>query len=269
MNLKYRKLVVKIKPIHKLARLIMYDSGILFYHKLNRNYNFQESIMKLRKARNHDRCFIIGNGPSLSEADLNCLVNEDCFGANEIYKIFSKTAWRPKYYVIVDRYIKSSPDEIRRIECESIFLSDYYWRFNDVLREDAICLHQSYNWNEKKYKFSSNITRKIVSSPTVSYASMQIAVYLGYKEIYLLGFDHNYSFEFDKNGNVIQTNQKATHFFDDEIPEDIIADVLGMTKAYEAFKEYVIENGIVVKNATRGGKLEIFERVSLEQILCV
>ena len=105
-----------------------------------------------------------------------------------------------------------------------------------------------------------------MSSPTVSYAAMQIAVYLGYSEIYLLGFDHNYSFEFDSSGNVISTGKTDTHFFKDEVPEDIIADVWGMTKAYESFKDYADNHGIKVRNATRGGKLEVFERVNFDSI---
>lgn len=267
MNLKYRKLIARIKPIHKLARLYMYDSSICFYRKLNRKYAFQERLLELKKKRTSDRCFIIGNGPSLRVSDLNLLANEDCFGANEIHKIFPKTVWRPKYYVIVDRYSKSKPEIIRDIECGTMFLSDYYWRFNTVLRDDAICLHQSYNWNEKKYQFSFDIAKKIVCSPTVTYASMQIAAYLGYKEVYLLGVDHNYEFEFASDGSVVKTEQKDTHFFKDEMPEDIIADVWGMTKAYESFKDYAKKNNISVRNATRGGRLEVFDRIDFDQLM--
>lgn len=267
MDLKYRKLIARIKPLHKLARLYMYDSSIFFYRKLNGMYKFQERLLDLRKQRTSNRCFIIGNGPSLRASDLDLLENEDCFGCNEIYKIYSKTSWRPKYYVIIDRYSKSSPEIIRDIECGTMFLSDYYWRFNQVLREDTICLHQSYNWNENQYKFSSDVAKKIICSPTVTYASMQIAAYLGYKEIYLLGVDHNYAFEFAPDGSVVNTGQKNTHFFKDEIPEDIIADVWGMTKAYESCRNYAKQNNIIVKNATRGGRLKVFDRVDFDELM--
>ena len=135
-----------------------------------------------------------------------------------------------------------------------------------MLRNKHICLHQHYNWDENKYAFSKDISKGFVSSPTVSYAAMQIAAYLGYSEVYLLGFDHNYSFEFDSNGKVIDTGKTKTHFFKDDVPEDIIADVWGMTKAYEAFKHYADDKGIKVRNATRGGKLEVFERVEFDSL---
>ena len=48
--------------------------------------------------------------------------------------------------------------------------------------------------------------------------------------------------------------------------DDIIGNVWGMTKAYEAFKEYADKHSIVVKNATMGGKLEIFKRVEFDSL---
>lgn len=266
MDLKYRKLVAKIKPIHKCARFIMYNSGFWFYRKKYIRENYKELFKKIKDSKKGKRCFIIGNGPSLNKDDLDKLVGEDCFAANEIHKIFSNTKWRPSYYLITDRYSKTSPETIEKIECKIVFLGDYYWRFNTVLRKDAICLHQHFNMNDEKYEFSEDISKKIICSPTVSYAAMQIAAYMGYSEIYLLGFDHSYTFEFAKDGSVIKTNKVSTHFFEDDVPEDIVANVLGMTKAYEAFKDYAIRKGIIVKNATRGGKLEVFERINFDSL---
>jgi hypothetical protein len=266
MNLKYRKFIAKIKPIHKLCKMIMYNSGVIFYKKKYKNDNYNNIFAKMKDSKYGKRCFIIGNGPSLSVHDLELLVNEDCIGTNEIHKIFPQTRWRPKYYLIMDRYSKSTPEQIENLECETVFLGDYYWRFNTVLRKDAICLHQHFCYDTNKIPFSSDISKMIINSPTVSFGAMQIAVYLGYTQVYLLGFDHNYTFEFASDGSIIKTNQKATHFFEDEIPESIIANVWGMAKAYEAFKKYADKQGIKVKNATRGGKLEVFERVEFDEL---
>lgn len=266
MDLKFRKIIARIKPLHKLCRVIMYDSGILYYKRLYKKNDYRKIFSDLKESQKGKRCFIIGNGPSLKPSDLDKLVDEDCFGTNEIHRIFNQTKWRPQYYLIIDRYSKSTPEQIRDLESEKVFLSDYYCRFNKVLRKEFICLHQHYNWNENRYAFSDDLSKKIVSSPTVSYSAMQIAAYLGYSEVYLLGFDHNYSFEFDSNGKVINTGKSKTHFFKDEVPEDIIADVWGMTKAYESFKRYADDHGIKVRNATRGGNLEVFERVDFDSL---
>lgn len=266
MDLKYRKIIAKFKPIHKLGKMMMYNSGVFFYKKLYKENNLEQIFHEIKDSKKGKRCFIIGNGPSLRVEDLEKLKNEDCIGANEIHKIFNTTTWRPKYYLIMDRYSKSTPEQIMDIDCETVFLGDYYWRFNKVLRNDAICLHQHYCYDERHYDFSTDISKMIINSPTVSFGAMQIMAYMGYSEIYLLGFDHNYEFEFAADGSIIKTNKQDTHFFKDDVPEDIIANVRGMTKAYEAFRDYAKKTGIVVKNATRGGKLEVFERVNFDSL---
>ena len=266
MNLKYRKIIAKIRPLHKMARMVMYNSGFVFYKRKYRKENYAEFFKEIKDSKLGKRCFIVGNGPSLNVEDLNRLMNEDCFGTNEIHKLFCETKWRPKYYVIIDRYSKSTPEEIKKMDSEIVFLGDYYWRFNKVYRDDAICLHQKFYFNDNYYRFSKDISKYIVNSPTVTYAAMQIAAYMGYTEIILIGFDHNYTFEFAKDKSVVKTDTISSHFFKDEIPEDIIADVAGMTKAYESFREYANSHNIVVKNATRGGKLETFDRVEFDTL---
>ena len=266
MNIKYRKLIARIKPLHRIIKVVWYNSGYFSYKKIYKKKNYHELFNSMKNSCNKKSCFIIGNGPSLRTTDLDRLKNIDSFGMNEIHKVFSSTTWRPKYYLIMDRYSKTSPEQLRDVDCEYVFLGDYYCRFNKVLRDDAIRVHQHIGFNEDIFKISHDISSFVTSSPTVSFIAMQIAAYLGYKEIYLLGFDHNYSFEFASNGSIIRTNSERAHFFEDDIPEDIIANVRGMQRSYECFRDYAKENRMVVKNATRGGKLQVFERVDFDSL---
>lgn len=266
MKLKYRRIITRIKPIHNIAVTCMYNSGIFYYRKLYKVKHYDVIMKQLKLGKKRKRCFIIGNGPSLCIEDLEKLINEDCIGTNELYRIFDRTKWRPKYYLIWDRYSKSTPDEVANIDCPIVFLGDYYCRFNEVKRKDYICLHQHFNYSDNKFVVSKDIVKKINIAPTVSFGAMQILAYLGYTEIYLLGFDHNYAFEFDEKGRVVTTKTGNAHFYADDIPEDIIANVWGMTKAYEAFAKYAESHGITVKNATRGGKLEVFERIDFDSL---
>ena len=43
--------------------------------------------LNLKNKFKNKRCFIVGNGPSLTVQDLDRLVGEDCFAANLIFKI--------------------------------------------------------------------------------------------------------------------------------------------------------------------------------------
>lgn len=266
MNLRIRLVIARIKPLHQLMRWFMYNKGAFFYKRLYKERGYEQLFNLWKNSKKGKRCFLIGNGPSLKVEDLEKLKNEDCFGVNEIHRIFSQTTWRPQYITIKDRYTKSTPEEIEKLDCEMVFLGDYYWRYNPIYRKDAICVREIYGFNTNKYKFSGDLRKGTYSAPTVVYTAMQIIAHFGYSEVYLLGFDHSYTFEFDKKGRVINTGKENTHFFKDDKASDIIGNVWGMTKAYEAFKEYADKNGIIVKNATRGGKLEIFERVDFDSL---
>ena len=83
-----------LRPIaHTLARPIN-------THRLK---NSLETVSKFKNKHQGERCFIIGNGPSLDPNDLNRLNDEICFGTNGIYNIYSKTSWRPTYYCVTDK----------------------------------------------------------------------------------------------------------------------------------------------------------------------
>ena len=267
MDLKYRKLFYRFKPIHNGLRWFMYNKGIFFYKKIYLSRDYESLFDSWKNSKKGKRCFLIGNGPSLRVEDLEKLKNEDCFGVNEIHRIFSKTSWRPKYIAIMDRYSKTTPEEIKNLDCGIVFLSDYYWRYNPVLRKDAVCIRGKYTLNTREYKFCDDIRKGIYVAPTVAYSAMQIIAHMGYSEVYLLGFDHSYSFEFDEKGNIIDTGTTNTHFFKDSNAKDIIGNVWGMTKAYESFRNFAQTHNIIVKNATRGGRLEVFERVDFDDLV--
>lgn len=111
-------------------------------------------------------------------------------------------------------------------------------------------------------KFSDDCFVCLHEGYTVTYACLQLAVYMGFAEIYLLGVDCNYT----------GTND---HAFDFKVSEETsLAQLnqgelmqLRMTTAYKAAKKYADAHGVKIFNATRGGKLEVFPRVSLEEAL--
>jgi len=55
----------------------------------------------IKKYKGHysGRCFIVGNGPSLANTNLDLIKDEISFGMNRIPLIYNKTKWRPTYYI--------------------------------------------------------------------------------------------------------------------------------------------------------------------------
>lgn len=216
-----------------------------------------KSKIQLRKWKNiyaGKRCFIIGNGPSLTAEDLGFLDKELTFASHGIYYIYDKTRWRPTFYtaqdqkLICQRYaeIKDNCKDSQCIFAACKYLSYPRFRCCDVIVDLVIeVFEQSFP------KFSANPCRCVYEGMTVTYFNIQLAIYMGFSEIYLLGVDHFYSGgsndHFSKKD--ICTNLPKTHL---------------STKAYIAAKQYADNHGVKIYNATRGGHLEVFERVNFD-----
>ena len=77
-------------------------------HRVTYKMFYRECAEALKQFQNihiGERCFIVGNGPSLRCEDLDMLKQEITFGSNYIYKIFNKTDWRPTYYFNSDNMV--------------------------------------------------------------------------------------------------------------------------------------------------------------------
>mgnify|MGYP003287963286 CR=1 FL=1 len=228
-------------------------------------YNPEYQNVKLEKYKNiylGKRCFVIGNGPSLRMDDLTKLKqnNEICFGSNGIYHAYDKTDWRPDYYVIVDfiRY-KESYETIKTFPGETMFVRRFYnMEGMEYNRESNV-----FNSPPQKsyYEFSGDITKAIYSGATVTYNMLQIAAYMGFSEIYLLGVDFSFDTLQSKGTNHFDTRYETTSKMKDIFHHD------ENLAAYIAAEKYSRDHGFRIYNATRGGKLEVFERVNFDSLL--
>ena len=242
------------------------------------NYNktkYGRSIAKLKNMHKGEVCFVIGNGPSLKPEDLQQLHTKhiDCFGTNRIFKIFGKTDWRPKYFVSEDVIIiQGIQKEISDIPSDYKFIPiNLHW-YENVDIKNATYFYMNYNENhpDDVYGLSVNLDSHITCRATVSLTCLQFAIYMGYSKIYLLGVDHNFAKMFDKNGNVVEDKSIKNHFTDD-YDKDIIDQgfqIDGATQAYLDVERLSKKTGTFkVYNATRGGKLEVFERVDFDEVI--
>lgn len=250
------------KKIRKIPKILLNISKNLKAFISSRN-----EIKKLKNKYKDQRCFIIGNGPSLMVEDLEKIKQEKSFSSHRIYKIFDSTNWRPDFYCVQDyQLVIASENEISKMpECSKAMMGRFirlgYPSFKGFL---------SFRINNKKFYpdlplFSEDVSKCIYQGMTVSYMCLQLAIYMGFKEIYLLGIDHSYSVTLNENGEITHHSGVKDHFSE----EDNIANVPVLymsTLSYVAAKEYAEKKGVKIYNATRGGDLEVFERVDFDSI---
>lgn len=262
-----RKKILKIPFARELTNWIVNINNATFYKKLNKERHYDWYIENLKNKSIGKRCFIVGNGPSLTLEQLEMIKDEDCFGANRIYKMFEKTEWRPKYYVIQDKY-DDTKDVYDYLNVPFLFVSDFYWREHGMENLNAICYHINRNLKQSKdIPFSSNAAEYIQAASTVTYTMIQLAVYIGYSEIYLIGMDHTYANVTNDKGEIIQKNNVKSHAFEDENPNEVVANIAYMELAYQAAKDYCDRHNVKIRNATIGGALEIYERTNFWSIV--
>mgnify|MGYP001851741501 FL=1 len=260
LSAKTRKAILSVPFAREAANLVVNISNNRFYKKLNAEKHFDEKIRSLKNSKAGQRCFIVGSGPSLTVDQLEAIKDEDCFGANRIYILFEKTTWRPKYYVIQDKY-DSTKGVYENLDVEYLFISDFYWKEHGMKNPHAICYHIDRTLKQtSNLPFSDDCSMYIQAASTVSFTMIQLACYMGYKEIYLIGMDHTYANVTNDKGVIIQKNKVKSHAFEDEKPNEVVANISYMEDAYRTARKYCESNGVGIYNATLGGALEIFER---------
>lgn len=240
----------------------------LFFHSNEKN------IKKYHNKHFGERCFIIGNGPSLNEIDLTKLKNETTFGVNAIYTNYSKMGFLPTYYVVEDIFVaEDRKEEINSMKGPIKFFGNYLrYCFED---------NDSTNWMNVRFRyddysnfphFSKDCLRQLWTGGTVSYLNLQLAFYMGFQKVYLVGFDHSYTIpERDeiKGTEIISSGDDLNHFNKDYFGKgkrwhDPMVD--RMEIAYKKAKDSYEEDGRKVYNATVGGKLEVFDRVDFNSL---
>lgn len=234
-----------------------------------------DKLRELKGRFNGQRCFIIGNGPSLEIDDLEKLSNEITIGSNRIYNIFDRTEWRPTYYLAEDEdgYPEMIP-KVLEFDISNYILSLESLKYESNQTKNKNIYHAL--WTNGKYvanryddnsiHISEDITDHISVGYTVTFSAIQLAIYMGCNEIYLLGVDFNYAYITDRVGRIIRLDGVKT-YFDGKERTGSYLNYYSTLRAYEKAKEYCNIHNIKIYNATRGGKLEVFERIDFDMII--
>lgn len=237
----------------------------------------RQRLALLKNTHRGERCFIIGNGPSLRTEDLEKLKHEFTFAANRIYEIFPRTTWRPTVYSVVDPdFLNAESENVLRVSCDILLLPFCFVHSGQqqlnvqMIRiwVGAKCFDVNYTapWVDQSAYIPEDLSLGFSEGRTVTFIAIQMALYMGFNEIYLLGVDFNYSKVINKNGE-IQTLEGVIDYFNQKTYDTTLQYFVPTKHAYEAAREYCDAHGIVIRNATRGGKLEAFKRVDLDEVL--
>ena len=211
-----------------------------------------------------ERCFIIGNGPSLQKTDLSRLQNEYTFGLNRIYLLFPDLGFSTTYYLSINNLvIEQCAAEIIGLKIPK-FIS---WRARNLIpaTPDMVFLHTTYTGP----RFAIDARGRLWEGATVTYVALQLAYHLGFQQVILIGVDHSFSTQGKPNMTVVSPADDLDHFhpayfgkgFRWQLP-DLDTSERGYTRARRAYEDA----GRQVLDATVDGKLTVFPKVAYETL---
>lgn len=268
-------------------KIIVYKAQIFFYEIYEDLISWKTQVERLKKIKGiykGKRCFVIGNGPSLKIEDLNKIGGEYSFACNSIYALYSQTDWRPSFYCAIDaifcKEMMSDKDNMKRLidGCKMAFTSIVGEGIQYRNDPDFEAVYFTKSLFEDPVRFSSDCSEQVYSGGTVTYAMLQLAVYMGFKEIYLVGIDFSFSVEQHKDGTVthsdiidhmpeMESEERRFHqVVYERYSEKTFAAIDLQLAGYQEAKKYADKHGVKIFNATRGGKLEVFERVNFDEL---
>ena len=217
----------------------------------------------LLNARAGERCFILGNGPSLNETDLSRLRGEATFGLNRIYLKFPNMGYPTSYLVCVNPLvIDQCVEEI--CDCASLKFLSFVARDRVKMSDDVILLRSRCG-----PKFFSDIRRGIWEGSTVTYVAMQIAYFLGFQKVILVGVDHSFQTKGEPHKVVTSQGKDPNHFDPDYFGKGFrwqLPDLVTSELAYRIAKHSFEADGREIVDATMGGELEVFRKVEYDSL---
>jgi len=219
-------------------------------------------IARYRGIHAGERCFIVANGPSLRKTNLDLLTNEKTFGLNRIYLNFKESSFRPTYYAAFNELIL----EQFSAEISSLAMPKFLnWNRRscfDIHDPHIVFLKSNMVMNDF---FQTNLVNPFVVGATVTFAAIQIAYYMGFQQVILVGLDHKYS----EKGTPNQTETRSaardeSHFHPDYFPKGVrwqLPDLLRSEYDFQIARETFEKNGREILDATVDGHCPIFKKV--------
>ena len=205
---------------------------------------------------------LIANGPSLNSTNFDLIKDKICFGLNKIFLGFKKFDFYPKYYVAVnEKVLRQSSENIKELNCVK-FLSN---RADDIFTENAL----TYILNTKapKERFSSAIHAGLEEGWTVTYAALQVAFYMGFSKVVIVGMDHSFVYQGKPNEASVLQGEDPNHFCGDYFGGGQSwdnPDLLRSEESYSIARDMFEKNGREILDATVGGVCNIFKKTTLE-----
>ncbi len=240
---------------------------------------------EMRNRHAGQRCFIVGNGPSVREVDLRSLQGETVFSVSNGYLHEGYVAMSPAYHCVpqITYGVMKEADVVawfremdKGIGPAELFLNETE---ADLVRRHGLFPKRRVHYLALQNSFDElddrnviDIARPIPRVESVPVMALLVAMYFGFREIVIIGVDHdswrtgyyNYAFEpksvADKDVSVTSDGKILTSNF------DTFQSLARLWRQYRCLAQIAAANQIEILNAGHHGELDEFPRRSFESL---
>ena len=264
-----------------------------------KNRSVLSKNVELKGKYPHKRCFIIGNGPSVSGLDLGKLRNEYTFAINEFDKNTQYKSLTPNFHILAgSRYFIEDETEYwlnrlrkkdKEIPTDTIIITNIlakpFIEKNNLFKGHRIYYMGMQGIFTNNLPFNINLDHYVPYPKNSVLMCMVAAAWMNFNEIYLLGCEHNHlsvnvgqgqlsfshSYEDSEIDNATDKEDLKKYYTPKEIRmtyEISMANMLQLFRNYRFFyaKARKAHPDLKIFNATPNSFLDIFPMINFEDI---
>jgi hypothetical protein len=222
-----------------------------------------DDVTAPRLAQFHNRhrgeaCVLVCNGPSLNAMDLGFLKDRTVIGLNKIHLGLKRFGFQPQYLVAVNkRVVEQAGPQIAALPAIKFIgarAAAHLAEAEDVFHVPIL---------DPPVVFSEDICRGVREGGTVTHAALQIAYYMGFAEVAIIGMDHRFTFVGDPHAPNLLKGPDPNHFSPDYFSGQIWdnPDLARSEQSYAVAREVYAASGRRIVDATLSGHCMVFDKV--------
>jgi hypothetical protein len=218
-------------------------------------------LSELKDRHSGERCFIIGNGPSLNHMDMSFLKDEFTFSLNRGYLYYDRIGGACTYHVAVNTHVLQQWSEEIIALPNMKFIPwgarrSYLGAGNTVFLPGAL--------HPEPPRFSLDPRFDLWAGATVTYVALQLAYFLGFKQVILIGVDHRFKTQGPPHQEVRAGKVDEDHFDPSYFSDGVkwqLPDLATSELAYHLARHTYAMAGRTINDATVDGALKVFPKI--------
>jgi hypothetical protein len=233
-----------------------------------------------------ERLFILGSGPSIKEQDLKRLEGEIVMTQNNFHVHEDVPVFKPRYHVVIPKHQPKDFDGdwmewFRLMEEKLPDDCRYFMGANTKYLIDQTGLRDKTYYVKTGMnplfmnRGTVDLTKRIMNVPTATTMCLSVALYMGFSEIYMLGFDMDQIVRLTDNkvGRFYSESPITKNESEQSIHEKLVRDGQVFFNRWVTMKQlnllrgYAEKRNIQITNLTIGGLLTTFDRANYEDIV--